>query len=559
MKIKQIIENNTKGLIRFIFNNKIIWLIIVGFVVHGFIILMDGLYSDDFTLWSHFQNNDWHDLFMWFKEKGDMFGISAYIHWGIKLLFLNSYIFGYRIITFTFILINSILIYKLLNAMKIFEDDMNIVIAMIFLVYPANEMNFWAILLPGSLYLFAFILACILTVNIFKGKYINSFILNNIIRIITLLLFTISFNINSLLVFYYGYFVLIYIILIKDKSEYFKHGKIIKYLDYIALPIIYYIIKIIYFPTQGLSKGYNQIVINGLGSIIRCIFCFVSGIYYSFRPILNLIKEPIFIVILILYISYLTWEIIRNRNINKKAFRAYSFILYGLMLLAMAIFPYAAVGKYPGAGTSSRHLFLINLPMGIIIVSIIEVSFLLAQSLSKNIKYYIYCLLIIMFIISNVQNYAEWQFRWIKTRAIMSQLKDMNYAKIYSTFIVEDNTYSDEKYFKYRYNFKEWAAIFKMIWNGEKWLGWDIRDMDPRKNKRSEKQFIDRFNLKYYDPKGPQAELVITYPKYRRYYMGNTTFWKYVMIGKYYYHKYYQKKGMDNYFRNVVNVHISPI
>lgn len=540
-------------------NNKIFWLFMIAVLAQGFILLMDGLYHDDIMLYDLLNSGKIDVLFSYFNEMGSMLNATAFFHWGIYLVFGKNLIFGYRLLAFVFLFLIGVLVYAILSKLKDFNKADAFYVAAIVISYPASKVVFLGITLPGLFCLCLFFLACYITLAANDGGGGQRKSRGILQRIVSLLLFFVSFQINSLLVFYYGFLLLIFLLqaqasgIIKRVIDF-----ALKKADYIILPFIYYAIKIIYFPSKGVNLEYNRLIFDAPSGILKIITDIIHGIYYSLIPLFTLLHETAFIVILLVCVFFIFWETGRQAIGQKGLSRNHLIFLFGFFLLFLAISPYAAVGKRPTVGFESRHLLLIGLPVGLLVVSFVNLIFSYL-SLPDKYKKLIYLIIISIFALDNIGNYSAYQIRAIKDRALMLQLSEMPSAKAYSTFLIRNWAYNADERSYYDNGVYEWSRILKMTWGEERWLGgaeeeyksWKSAVLDKRK------WLNPPMTMPNYNPHGPKALMVVTRTND---FESGGSFWQLKrfkkMILYYYYYKYFKPKELNNYLKKIISVKV---
>ena len=325
------------------------------------------------------------------------------------------------------------------------------------------------------------------------------------------------------------------------------------------------------FPAHGLNVGYNKIVLD-FSSIINSYKIFIkNAVYHQFYQsaanLLSVIKSHpiIFLTVLAVIIYVILKYSLESFFIQKRKENTFALFFCGLMLFVLAIFPYAAVGKYPTVHEwLTRNALLIALPISVVLVAGVRLLGLIAVAMFDRINFgenlnlgpklevIFLSILVLAFSLSTVKNYFCWQARWVKDRSIIVKLiKDSNRVKQFSTFWVDD---------KFRigyqriYRFYEWSSIFKVVTGEESRVGLDQRNLaykDFLKAVKWKRYFTKRFNLSEFEPTGRQAVLKITPgPK-----AGSDR----QMAMTYLYYKFFSKNRLLNFLEGVAELQIKPI
>ena len=423
-------------------NIDIFKLFLIYFLNYFFIILnYQGIYWDDWSIY----NTDKETLASTFRMAGGVIlgNITFYMHSFLQSI--GNGILIYRLLVFIAFFMSGIFIYHIINNIFLKDTSSAFFITALYLVLPINSTKIALINVPATLSLFLF----------FYAFYLLHKNLNKItpIRIYILFLFLISFNLNSLLVFYAIIlsYLLFSIYASIDSNKNFHKILIAfkqfftKYPDFIILPLAYFFIKNVYSPSYGLYSAYNKISFD-YEQLTRIITESISS--SIFEPIILSAKtseQYWYITALIFVMLYALTKTRHIQNITPNRI----IILFGLgsTLFILAVFPYAAVGKLPiTVGWQSRHQVLIPLGMAIILYSIITTS----SRLNRHIPKIIFLALISAFTIQNIQfghTYLKDSYYQI---ALEENFKSSKIIKENSTFIVTldfDNALSNTRGF----------------------------------------------------------------------------------------------------------------
>ncbi|MFH1386572.1 MAG: hypothetical protein ABIH50_02795 [bacterium] len=526
--------------------NKIFWLFCLTIIVHGFLLLMDGMYWDDFLLVDKLSYADFSKISGFFDGAGVILNLAASLHWGVKLLFGNNFIFGCRVFTVSLLFINAVLVYKISSKFNYFGELGAFFIAALFLTYPPFKIASLMILWPAFLCLSVFLLAIYLST---KEKAV---ILESIAvwkRVLILIMFAFSFLLNSLLVFYYGFLALTLFHYTKKRAKLMDNlfNFIVKYWGFIILPFVFYIIKITVYPTHAIFEGYNRLFISSNYEVRHAINCFGVNLYHSITPLMALSSNLYVNLILLSLILLVGWKLWEKNKINKVSSKDVKVLLWGFFLLLLSVFPYAAVGDSvnPAKIYTYRHLILASIPAALIIYVLVQIFSNMCR-FPRYIINAIYCFLIITFSSSIVGAYLSIQLLWIKDQAIIARLSDYHSAKRFSTFYI-DMPAEIHDHFWY-----EWGHIFKYAWGERRWIGYGRpRWLEGRV--KVNRDFNNYFNLPEYDPHGAQAELIIQYPSY-------SFRQKTAILAKYYRYKFWptDDQPRDQFLKSLVSIEIRP-
>lgn len=215
-------------------------------LTHGLIIILTGTWWDEKT-WV-------------FASDEQMWKIS--LHLGKPSgYFVQKFIFSIpelsaRILIYLCYYLGTLGVYYIYNQIPFVNVQQALGMTIIYIAIPANDARAMRGVFPYTIGYFLFILAfCVLIVLQKKYDYKNI-----VLRSCALLLFGGSYTLNSNLVLYA--IVLLYIAHYLVSNNQWK--KCYKFLDFIALPFVYFGIKTKLFPTFGVYEDYNQVKMESL-------------------------------------------------------------------------------------------------------------------------------------------------------------------------------------------------------------------------------------------------------------------------------------------------------
>lgn len=280
------------------------------------VFFLNAVYWDDWELF----NTDDSVILEIFRQAGVIGNWVGYLH--VAMLKIGPPL--YRITVLVFGYLCGVLLWKLLGTIKGLVDEEKFWIAALFLVLPLNPARFALINALTFLCLFSFFLAWYVFVArrgmIFRG--------------ISLALFLFSFNLNSLLVFYFlplAHSVWLYA---EPRWE-----SVLRWCRknalFICAPVFFFWFQKHFFVPYGMSENYNTI---SFGLIERVLL-------------------PLPVMAIVFY------------GVNRwmggwKTNRWMLFVFVGAFATWLAIFPYEAVGKSPSFNDWASR-FQVLMPLGV--------------------------------------------------------------------------------------------------------------------------------------------------------------------------------------------------
>lgn len=505
----------------------------------GIILLNQGIFWDDWTLY----NQNPNDILNSFKEAGAFLYWPGYLY--NFLLSLSSGIFLIRLLIFVTYLFSAFFLNYVLSKIMIIDPLSRLFIVLIFALFNINSARIAIIDSPYAICNFLFFFGFYLIVKFFFRKKF-------LYRILSLFCFFISFSTNSFLVFYIIPFVYIFYIkreqLILNKISFknflFLLKKAYRYLDFILLPFIFFIIKICFFKPYGLYEGYNNISLKNLNPI-NFIRAFNGSFFQIFKAdYIRLISHPFLFIIISVIIFIIIKKLYRTDiiNFNKKNINHNLFLAgFGLFAFFVGVFPYIAVGIIPNLlDWDSRHQLLIPLGTSFILYYVLKILFY-ELNIKANLKIFFYTFLIALFLCSNIFIYLDYQKDWFKQLSLIENFKENSIFKNSNTFLFTDNTeYLNTLERSYR--FYEWTGIMKEAFKDESRFGVDVNQKDNINFFLSFKNY-PQYNFSTYNSGSKEVNIIIEHGEFE---LSKRN------IIKLFYYKYFDKKKYEDSIKKIL-------
>lgn len=414
---------------------------------HGLVIMIpNAVYWDDWVLYGVASD----EIFETFHQAGSMFNMTSYVH--IFLLALGPW--SYKFLTFVFMFGAAIALDAILKGCKFLSRDFRVVIVLVFMILPL----YWArVAMIDFIYTFSYFL------------FFMGWALMDKKRVLALIFFFISFNANSLLVFYM--FPIVY-----SFYKSYNGGNLVRYtarffvgkLDFLILPFLYYYIKTFYYAPSGLYAGYNQGFIFELDYLLSMgtiqynefIHCFYVFFLDSWNVFFVLTGMAIFCYLIFKY---------RLFGESTSLLLSLAAFLLGSFVFLASVFPYWAVGHVPTFSEwTSRHQLLMPLGVSILFFSIFVL-------LNYYMRVVVLSFVLSVSMVFNIRTYKDFYFDWQKQLQLV-QLFGVNEDVMNSQIIViEDKTLSDNAIGRL-YRSYEWNGLLATSFGDEKRFGLEIRD-----------------------------------------------------------------------------------
>lgn len=488
-------------------------------ISHGWLLLNKGVYWDDWLIKGFLDDGNWNELRNMTSEMG--LPILAFFFWSLKLLGLAN---SYKLVAFVLILFSSLTVYQIgLRTGWLYRSEA-LLIALLAAVYPAFQTSILLSTLQYQFFYFIFLVAvlCILiSEEAAVGQKQRLFLLS-----LSFVLFFISFNLNSLLVFYFPFlfFLLFQSRHVRGVTYRQKLDFILRYrFHFVLLPFAYWGIKNIVFPVHGLYVNYNHLRFDG---VVGRIAGFIRVVMFNqFSAVPGVLSEYAYffaLVAIVGCIAYLLFWRLRSDAVNgnvrgmDNSPRLKWLLKCGLALLICVTIPYAMAGHVPStSGWNTRHAVLAGLPMAIILTALIRMIYFLGQerNYAQRLVYGLVAVVlgiscITYFVFCTAGYYATLQLRAIKDESVMAKLRTQVSLKDYSIYWIDDRyPIGGDPY----YNFYEWSSMFKSVWGDQSRIGMQLQYAGrPVAHDIPDKVvFSSRYNLADFNPGGRQVCLRI--------------------------------------------------
>lgn len=352
---------------------------------------------------------------------------STFIIWGINELFPE---WVYRYVTFLMFYIDMLFVYDILKIWLNANDEECFWISAMFAVLPANDARIMLCVFPYTFGLFFFLAGtCYFSWQLNKEK------IPIINRVLSYSLYILGFSLNSTLSFYGIVLIIIYV----------KKGirEIWHYIDYCALPIIFYLVKKLFFPAQGGYVGYNEItsvgLLNALKLLVKADIKCIKVLVYNCVHYGNVYLDLLFILILAIYYNRTTiFMCFKNdKQAGEHGVEEYHnvqgmvgdlikngalILLCGGVALSAGLYPYVVVRQTFDIRTSGplgRDAVLIALGCSMIYYAVVDCLF---QQKAALLKRYVFSFIIVGGVLFFNYHYLAYQWDYYKQLGFQYQV-----------------------------------------------------------------------------------------------------------------------------------------
>ena len=342
---------------------------------HGLLLTNDGTIWDSWYVLSWLQNKNWRALHEFF----DSVGMPVYGWLYRPFAFAPDIVGAFMMATFLCLVAQSFcthLIARRLGGLSSVEALCLTLLAQAMPIFTAGQdfiMFFFVAM--HTLFLLGALLASFAIDSVGTKHYV--------LRIFSLGLFLISFYNAALLVFYGGFFLLLFFQYRRVHPLPFWRGTwmfIRCRWDFLLLPPVAWILRHRLTPQFGWYEFYNSPLEN-IPVIIPSLLSFLQNVvpFHLMQLSRWLLGNPSLVMVLIIgmvgwaMLAPPTWAVKRGRTSTPLL------LAFGLLLLFLAIFPFAAAGKIYSPvpmGEPSRYTILTGVPLAILLYGAMRLAFM---------------------------------------------------------------------------------------------------------------------------------------------------------------------------------------
>lgn len=340
---------------------------------HGVLLIATGRWWDD---WCFYFENPFSVIYHMALELGRP---SAFLSFGFAKLLPEP---GYRIITFFLFYACMLFLQQILRNWLQLDDSACFWICAMYAIMPINDARIMLAVFPYTVGLFFFMAGMShLSYSLFQDR------LSLGRRVCALLLFLLSFTLNSNLFF----FAIVFLMILKKERSLLR---LLRYFDFILLPIVFFVLKAQFFPAHGIYAGYNSLSVNKL---IKAVAYLLPADCYVMLSIVNnvtrLIRRYALVAVILVAMSIAVLYLWSRRSIAEKKDSSSSradkkniFLLafLGILILSAGLFPYVTVQQSPFIYTTTnkgRDSMLSGFGVALIFYSVIRL--ILGPKLSR--------------------------------------------------------------------------------------------------------------------------------------------------------------------------------
>jgi hypothetical protein len=402
-----------------------------------------------------------------------------------------------HVLAFCTYLLSTLILHAVLRRIPGLSRMDALIGAVTFAVLPVNYARIALIDLVYGLSLLAFLAATWLLVRYVEDGRVSR-------RMAALLLYACSFSTASMLVLYVAPIALAAFFLWRSgrlsvRSAFLHHA------DFIALPVIFWLVKSAFFTPSGVYQGYNALTLRGLAMVPGSM---VSIPYQVLFEPLSRAVNVAGLLGLVAGVVAAVWLLRRSRADEGDGFvPARLLALTGAAVLGLGVFAYLAVGRDPTIWDwSSRHQLLVPLGAGLLAAAAVRgvrgagragPAFGVAVGLLLGVS-----------VVADARTLVAYQLDWFKQTALIDAVRTIPEARSARHIRIVDTATSFNA-LRRTYRFYEYNALFSQALGDERRLAADDAT-DPSGGNLA--RFIDRpaYHMGQYVPSPVDLELRVS-------------------------------------------------
>ncbi len=301
-----------------------------------------------------------------------------------------------------------------------------------------------------------------------------------LIRVFALSVLFLSFSLNSLLVMFYALVPAVFYASLQDQNQNLRSlfinakGFLVRHLDFLVLPLVFWLVKEAYMPRLGLYARYNKIhfdwsgILSGYARLIPDILQTTFFVPFSI-PFVSWVVGLAFIIVM-----FSAKPILARFDGNADASKRHYMILLGFGFIALcgAALPYYMVGRrsFQAFGFMSRDNILFSLPISWITAALFcmflkpQASLQRDQSgglsfLRQRIILSVFAALIVSQSLSNWRNHLDWQAHYAYYHSVINKISQDPLVRQATVIQVVNQLPGERTLQAYRYPTSIWTEI----------------------------------------------------------------------------------------------------
>ena len=411
-------------------------ILVFALIAHGVLFVSDFKIWDDWWLEEILVETRWEDL----QRVYSFNGMPLFPYFYRVFMVFPNLNYALKVFSFLCISFSALLTFRLLKQTGFLGKGEALMIALVSLTFPAfrvvGSITYSKLIFCYLIFLGASCLA-------FEGESQKGW-KHLCLRIASLVGFFLSFHTGSLLVFYFGFFFALMLFEQHNRGLRFfviPWGWILRRVDYISLPFVYWTLLKLFWPPQGVLKGHYDIsfsvsgLLDGFVSLRRSVL--VPAIEEGITLLFSL---PVLFITVVLGCCVVTRLVyLPVQSLFSRKILTTGFLGFGFFLLVLGAFPYIVTrGGFSTYGIGARCSLLIPLPAAILLLALFRLLFYDLGIRRSRWILPVFLFMLCCFSVSFVKSYVSWQAKSVKELSFQHNLSQMEEAAAYTVFEVRD-------------------------------------------------------------------------------------------------------------------------
>lgn len=421
-------------------------IVLLCLLCHGLLLTSDATVWDGWFLLNWLSTHNWATMHEFFSAVG----IPLYAWLYRPFALAPNIIFSIMLATFLCLLACGIMTYKLVLRLTTLSRDEALLIALFTVCMP-----FFTAAQDIIMFFFIF------THTLFQlGALLATYAMESagwrriLLRVVAVICFYFSFTSAALIVFYGCFYILFFLLFKRLKGVALIPAAtrfVVQYPDFLLLPPFTWATRFIVTPQYGWYEHYNMPGAN-LKRLPENFFSFFkNAVPYHFQSSFAWIMEHPFLscgmmTAVILWYAYAP----ARWSIHSSKVSSLHFIWFGILSLFLAVFPYAAAGKYflwESTSENSHHLILTGMPLAVLLTGLLRLIFPSGKEAMRKLMPPVCGCIIIILTGQIVPVYINEQADWICNQSILHNavkspvIRDSSVILFQGSRLVEENAY----------------------------------------------------------------------------------------------------------------------
>ncbi len=427
-------------------------------LAYGLLFFNGGLFLDDSVTTGFMQKPS--DVIGIYKEIGFFLYWPAYLHNFFFSFGDEAGIFLERATIFAAYLASALFLARALRRIIEIAPVERLFIVLLFAVFPMNLSRICISNLNYAISHLLFFAGLSMLASYFDHKKV-------FFRLTALIAFFISFSANSILVFY----IIALLFIVYNERESLAvfsiiPGRVVRYLDFILLPLLFWTVKTAFFVPYGAHKEYYSIKIGrALGVFEKIMRELSMPTFFIENSFFIQVAIVIVIIVMLIFFRRAIRRCFNNRRNDSLLFVA------SLIILAAALIPYMMVGKFPRPFSyADRHSLLV--PLGAAFILYYGVKLLFGSRWLAFVPVLL-SVFIILFVSININSFLSFQRQYYKQLSLIENIRSSDTIRENNTFIFIDETKGYNGFPGEVYRQYEWTWLMARAFGDEGRIGWD--------------------------------------------------------------------------------------